>query len=99
MNQALFQRLVVLFVIMMYRSLHPKLVAFQKIVKAAAGHLGKGGPDAFRLAKVANVAAKKELGEDTDAEKLAAKAIALMRDNIDDYKKQAEKAKAEKNND
>jgi hypothetical protein len=95
MNQALFQRLVVLFVIMMYRSLHPKLVAFQKIVKAASAHLGKGGPDAFRLAKVANVAAKKELGEDADAEKLAAKAIVLMRDNIDDYKKEAIKAKVE----
>ena len=32
MNQALFQRLVVLFVITMYRSLHPKLVAFQKML-------------------------------------------------------------------
>ena len=95
MNQALFQRLVVLFVIMMYRSLNPKLVAFQKIVKAAAGHLGKGGPDAFRLAKVANVAAKKELGEDADAEKLAAKAIELMKNNIDSYKKEAKKAKVE----
>ena len=96
MNQALFQRLVVLFVIMMYRSLNPKLVAFQKIVKAASAHLGKGGPNSFRLAKVANDAAKKELGEDTDAEKLASKAVELMRDNIDDYKKQAEKAKVEK---
>jgi len=95
MNQALFQRLVVLFVIMMYRSLNPKLVAFQKIVKATAAHLGKGGPNSFRLAKIANEAAKKELGEDTDAEKLAAKAIELMKNNIDSYKKEAKKAKVE----
>ncbi len=44
MNQTLFQRLVVLFIIMMYRTLNPKLVAFQKIVKAASAHFGKGGP-------------------------------------------------------
>jgi hypothetical protein len=73
------------------RSLPPKLLAFQKIVKAAAGHLGKGGRDAMRLAKVANDAAKKELGENADIDKLVNLATKLLKDNLEKYKSMASK--------
>jgi hypothetical protein len=65
------------------------LLAFQLIVKEATKHLKKGGRDAMKIASAANNDAKKELGDNADAKTLANKAIKLLEDNFDKYKRQA----------
>jgi hypothetical protein len=71
------------------RSLPPKLIAFQQIVKEAAKKHGKGGKPAMQIAKIANDAAKAKHGENADVDKIKNEAIAMLNANFEAYKKKA----------
>jgi hypothetical protein len=61
------------------------MLAFQKITKAAAEALGKGGRDAMKAAKAAKDEVAKEYGPD-DFEKVATEAAKRVKANISKYK-------------